>query len=171
MTSSSPAQLFKDKYSNIFVSDVLSENQELREKEPKKCLLLERFHCKTYRLWTPLQKSSSEKTGVIRAKARDCQDLAKPPGNCSSLLHMAAALGSPHLLGRSCLEDQVFLSSGKGCQCYSSTSLKCHEFNSGLSLVVLPKTRSHKYSKNVGTFMSLLNKPSLIWWCFVSCGW
>lgn len=38
------------------------------------------------------------------------QDIAKPPSNCTSALHAAAALGSPHLLCRSSLEDKVFLS-------------------------------------------------------------
>lgn len=109
-----------------------------------------------------LAKIQLRKEWCNKSKSKRLPGSGKAPGNCSSVLHMAAALGSPHLLSRSCLEDQVFLSSGKGCQCYSSTSLKCHEFNSGLSLMVLPKTRSHKYSKNVGAFMSLLNKPSLI---------
>lgn len=104
MASTSPAHLFKDKYSNTSVSDVLLENQKLREKDHEKCLLLERFYCKTYHLWVSLQKPSSEWTSWSYEQK---QEIAR---TSQSHLAIAAALGSPHLLRRSCLEDKVFLS-------------------------------------------------------------
>jgi len=38
MASSSPAHLFKDKYSNTFISDVFLEIKELRGKKPQEML-------------------------------------------------------------------------------------------------------------------------------------
>lgn len=70
MASSSPSHLSKNKYSNIFASDLLVENQEMREKEHKKCLLMERFHYKTCHLYTHCKNTAQDGAACNMSKSK-----------------------------------------------------------------------------------------------------